>query len=71
MIGPGLFSPFPTKQAISPGDVLFMIACARQQLDLPTGQSLHVAREMLDSLEFRLVTDCLEYGLDLERRVLA
>ena len=56
---------------IHPGDVLLCISFARQQLDFPTMQSIHVARETLDALEWRLVNDCIVLGIPTEPASLA
>ena len=55
---------------ITVGDILLSVAMARQQLDTPTPKSIYVAQEILDALEWRLTTDCIELGLSTEPEIL-
>ena len=58
------------RRYISTGDVLLAVAGIRSLLDVPSRQSIDTARELLDSLEWRLVTDAIESGVDLQPFVL-
>lgn len=58
------------RRYISTDDVLLAVAGIRSLLDVPSRQSIDTARELLDSLEWRLVTDAIESGVDLQPFVL-